>query len=346
MPVKSGIPLLPEDQGDMPDRSPNHTEPQDPSFALQANRKATSPERQRDTRGSVAAFTQTVASTHPSLVLGPSPPDLPAVAARFLQSAQDPSQRSSSSAPSRLDPTSGSPGTHPCPPASSISLKLDGTGAVIQPRSWRGTLGNRRPPVVVACHGHTFGTARAWACANIHRTRGTTLGCQEVSDPDRPLALGSSFDNPHGPCPCPMRPRSGLQPSHSGPPATSRCLPAMFFGPPDPRTPRGPWVHGLLPKSDVQPKFRDGQTLGYTDPEPIRTQRTHAACSDTDDARTNDPCPVLALPSQSAGTWCGLLRDPLSGASAGWCSFCSLQYTCTRFKRWTRARYKRRCVSE
>ena len=98
-PMKAGIPLPPESRGDMPDRSPNHA-------VCQAYMNATSLERQLDLDRIIVVFTRTVASAHPCLVSGPSLPDLAAIAARFLPSAQDPSH-SASSAPTLLDPISG-----------------------------------------------------------------------------------------------------------------------------------------------------------------------------------------------------------------------------------------------
>ena len=57
--MKLGI-LFVAAQGDMPDRSANHTDPEDPSIAFQAYMNATSPGRQRDVHRFIVAFAGTV----------------------------------------------------------------------------------------------------------------------------------------------------------------------------------------------------------------------------------------------------------------------------------------------
>ena len=117
--VESGAPLTLESRGDMPDRFPNHTQPEDPSAAFQALH------RHRGMHRFIVAFTRRVASARLSLVSRPSPPD-------FLPSASLPF-------PS---------GTHHCSSASSISHKSNGTHVKpsSQPLSWTETPGQVEAP--------------------------------------------------------------------------------------------------------------------------------------------------------------------------------------------------------
>ena len=60
----TAIPAVPKLLENATDRTASPPTTEDPSLACRANTNATSPDRQRDTRGFIEAFTQTVASAH------------------------------------------------------------------------------------------------------------------------------------------------------------------------------------------------------------------------------------------------------------------------------------------
>ena len=136
--AKPEAPLSPGTHRDTVDRTTTQRMMGDPSLALQAQMDATSSDRQRDMRHIIEAFTRTVVSAHPCLVSGPDPPDLAAIAARFLPPSLGTSHHPSSSAPILLDPTLGPipllAGPHTCLPqtgrhlchAVSWATQLDG----------------------------------------------------------------------------------------------------------------------------------------------------------------------------------------------------------------------------
>ena len=112
----------------------------DPSTSVHADRL-------RDIDRFIQAFTQTVAVAHPSLTAGLDPPDLAAIAARFLPSARDTPQRTS--ALTLLDQTPGFTILRlPSSPVPSTSLRLDGTFA---------TRATTREPEAPDSRGNTFG---------------------------------------------------------------------------------------------------------------------------------------------------------------------------------------------
>ena len=210
------------------------------------------PRMPTETRRFFAAFMRTVEFP----LIPPSGPSRSHLAPSLLDSqpsAQDPSQHSSSSAPTLLDPTSGSfphpSGTHPCSLAASISHKVDGTQATpsSKPRSWRDPPGDPETTVSLGLLSPKMPDFAGLNVPEPHRKRGTAP-CRTTTDLWAP---GSPFAPPCGPLdftrrtsqrtrPCPMRPWFGHQPSHSGLPVTSTC-PSRFL---DRRTLKN---HGPLP---------------------------------------------------------------------------------------------------